>query len=105
VDAARRRRVPVLLACAALFTLLAGDDAGHAPGMALAVLASLWELVPACAPRSATVRSGRAALAAALVAWTIALRGTLATEVVYSVAMVVVLTAGALRGAGRSAVG
>jgi hypothetical protein len=43
------------------------------------------------------------ALGAALIAWVVAVRATLATEVVYSVAMVAVLTAGVLRGAGRPA--
>lgn len=99
-DAVRRRRPAVLVACAALFALLAGDETARAPGMVLTVVASLADVVPATV-RAVPAALARVALGAAAVAWTLALRATLATEVVYSVAMVAVLTAGLLRGAGR----
>lgn len=99
-DAVRRRRLALLAVCAALFALLTGDETARAPGMVLAAAASLADVVPAMV-RAVPAWLARVALGAAAVAWTLALRATLATEVVYSVAMVVVLTAGLLRGAGR----
>jgi hypothetical protein len=101
-DAVRRRRDALVLACAALFTLLVGGDAVRLAGGVLAVAASLVDLAP-LAPRVLPVWSGRVLIGVALVAWLAALRATLATEVVYSVALVAVLTAGVLRGAGRPA--
>jgi hypothetical protein len=101
-DAVRRRRLPLLAACAALFALFIGGEAVVVPGMALAVVASLAEAWPA-RMRHVPGWSGRAALGVAAAAWSFALRAALATEVVYSVAMVLVLTAGVLRGADRPA--
>jgi hypothetical protein len=101
-DAVRRHRGATVLACAALFALLVGGDEARLAGGVLALVASVVELglrtgwaLPAW--------SGRVALGVALIAWVVAVRATLATEVVYSVAMVAVLTAGVLRGAGRPA--
>lgn len=101
-DAVRRHRGALVLACAALFALLLGGDEARVAGGVLALLASVVELGPR-AGWTLPAWSGRVAIGAALVAWLVAVRATLATEVVYSVAMVAVLTAGVLRGAGRPA--
>ncbi|HEX5818062.1 MAG TPA: hypothetical protein VFY20_04245 [Gemmatimonadales bacterium] len=101
-DAMRRQRDALVLACAALFALLVGGDEARLAGSVLALVAALLDLAPASA-RGVPAWAGRLAIAVALVAWAVALRAALATEVVYSVAMVVVLVAGVLRGAGRPA--
>jgi hypothetical protein len=99
-EAVRRHRSGLVLACLALFGLLvAGEEARVASGV-LAGLAALIDLTPA--PSRATRGwLGRLALGAALLAWGGVLRPALASEVVYSTAMVLVLTVGVLRGAGR----
>jgi hypothetical protein len=101
-DAMRRQRDALVLACASLFALLVGGEAARLAGSVLALVAALLELAPASG-REIPAWAGRVVIAAALVAWGVALRAALATEVVYSVAMVVVLAAGVLRGAGRPA--
>ena len=101
-DAVRRHRRALLVACTALFAILVGGDAARGWGGVLAFVAALFDIVPAT-PRVIPPWAARATLGVALVAWGAALRAMLATEVVYSVAMVVVLAAGALRGAGRPA--
>jgi hypothetical protein len=101
-DAVRRQRGALVLACAGLFALLVGGEEARLAGGLLAVVASLVDLARA-AEWALPAWSGRAAIGTALVAWVMAVRAALATEVVYSVAMVAVLVAGALRGAGRPA--
>jgi hypothetical protein len=103
-DAVRRRRGALVLACAALFALVVGGDDARLAGGLLALLASVVDLAP-LARRALPGWGGRVVLAAALAAWLVALRATLAMEVVYSVAMAMVLTVGVLRGAGRPAEG
>ena len=101
-DAVRRHRSALLVACAALFAILVGGDAVRGWGGVLAFVAALFDIAPAT-PQVMPPWAARAVLGVALVAWGAALRTALATEVVYSVAMVVVLAAGTLRGAGRPA--
>jgi hypothetical protein len=89
-----------VVASVALFVLLVGGWGAAVPGLVLASLAAALELAPAtwrAVPSAVT----RIALATGLVAWAVALRATLPEEVVYSVALVVVLAGGVLRGAGR----
>lgn len=99
-DAVRRRRGALVLSCAALFALLVGGIEARLAGGVLALVAALADLAPR-EGRAWPAWSGRAAIGAALLAWVVAIRTTLAVEVVYTVAMVAVLTAGVLRGAGR----
>ena len=101
-DAVRRHRSALLVACAGLFAILVGGDAVRGWGGVLAFVAALFDIAPAT-PQVMPPWAARAVLGVALVAWGAALRTALATEVVYSVAMVVVLAAGTLRGAGRPA--
>lgn len=99
-DAVRRQRSALVLACVALFALLVGGEQARTAGALLSLVAALFELAPAM-PRPTPAWAVRAGLAVALAAWGMALRPALATEVVYSVGMVVVLAVGVLRGAGR----
>jgi hypothetical protein len=101
-DAVRRHRGALVLASAGLFALLVGGGEARLAGGLLALVASLIDLTRA-AGWALPAWSGRVAIGAALVGWVVAIRAALATEVVYSVAMVAVLTAGVLRGAGRPA--
>jgi hypothetical protein len=99
-DAVRRHRGALVLSCAALFALLVGGIEARLAGGVLALVAALADLAPR-EGQAWPAWSGRAAIGAALLAWVVAIRTTLAVEVVYTVAMVAVLTAGVLRGAGR----
>jgi hypothetical protein len=100
-DGVRRARSGPVVASVALFALLVGGWDAAVPGLVLASLAAALELAATWRAVPATV--ARVALGAGLVAWAVALRATLPEEVVYSVALVVVLAGGVLRGAGRPA--